>query len=272
MEGDAVGVGFAVGAEHLHAAAGGFPREFRNDATLADSRRTDHADHCPASADGLVEDSAQCGEFPYPSYQGRVVPAPTGISGAQQTIGRDGRVRAFDEYPLGFAEHGGVADQVRGGFADRYPARRRGRFHPLRHAHLNPDGGVAARPGIDITGDDLTGIQADPQSQVDAVEALGFSCQQGHLVLDIERGQAGPKSMILQGNWGTEQCHDAVAGELVHRAAIALHHRRRTVEDRGHDVAEPLRFQRGGQVHGADHIGEQNSHLFVFSRPRLCCH
>ena len=66
----------------------------------------------------------------------------------------------------------------------------------------------------------------------------------------------------------TEHGHDAVAGELVHRAAVALHHRGRTVDQLGHDLAQPLRTDRRGDVHRVHHVGEQDRDLLVLGRCR----
>ena len=55
----------------------------------------------------------------------------------------------------------------------------------------------------------------------------------------------------------------AVAGELVHRAAVPLHHRRAAVDQLGHDLAQPLRPDRRRDVHRMHHVGEQHRHLLV---------
>ena len=63
----------------------------------------------------------------------------------------------------------------------------------------------------------------------------------------------------------------AVAGELVHRAAVPLHHHRRTVDQLGHDLAQPLRTDRRRDVHRMHHIGEQHRHLLVLRRSSGLC-
>ncbi len=40
-----------------------------------------------------------------------------------------------------------------------------------------------------------------------------------------------------------------------------LHHRGRTVDQLGHDLAQPLRTHRAGDLHRTHHIGEQHRHL-----------
>ena len=156
---------------------------------------------------------------------------------------------------------------MRGGFADHDPARRRGRFHPLGHPHLDPDGGVAPGPGVDFAGDHLAGIQADPQPQVDAVAAVRLRRPARHLVLDVEGGPAGPKSVVLQRDRRAEHRHDAVAGELVDRAAIAL-----TTAPSGRtprtDLAQPLGSD-GRREPSSAHVGEQHGHLLVLGAAAL---
>jgi hypothetical protein len=53
-----------------------------------------------------------------------------------------------------------------------------------------------------------------------------------------------------------EHRHGPVTGKLAGRALIALHHHRRAVDQRGHDLAQPLRTNQRGDVHRVDHIGE----------------
>jgi hypothetical protein len=46
------------------------------------------------------------------------------------------------------------------------------------------------------------------------------------------------------------------------RAAVALDDSRRKLDEFGHDFAQPLRTDRGRDLHRAHHIREQNSDLF----------
>src|ERR1700749_2109493 len=62
---------------------------------------------------------------------------------------------------------------------------------------LSP-GGVAPRtPGADLAGNHLTGVDADPQTQVDRVTSLDFVRQQCDLSLDAQRRQAGAWRGVL---------------------------------------------------------------------------
>ena len=55
--------------------------------------------------------------------------------------------------------------------------------------------------------------------------------------------------MILQRDWRPEQRHDAVAGELVDRAAEALHHDDANIEKLGHHLAQSLGTHGRCKVH-----------------------
>ena len=75
-----------------------------------------------------------------------------------------------------------------------------------------------------------------------------LSGQPGGLLLDAQRRKTSADSVILQRHRRTEQRHDPVAGELVHRAAITLHYRRSAVDQVGHDLAQSLRPDGRGDV------------------------
>ena len=70
--------------------------------------------------------------------------------------------------------------------------------------------------------------------------------------------------MVLHGYRRAEHRHDPVAGELVHRAPVTVHHLGAAVDQFGHDFAQPLRTNGRGDVHGMHHVGEQHRYLLVF--------
>ena len=149
-------------------------------------------------------------------------------------------LRALDLDQFGISQNHNVIDQSCRRFAEHHPTRRRGRLHALRHADLLTDRGVTRIGRADFAGDHLTRVQPDPQQQLDAVTVVDLGGQLGVLGLNLQRRHACPKSVILQRNRGAEYRHDAVAGELVYRSAVALHHRCRAVEQVAHDLAQPL--------------------------------
>ena len=185
---------------------------------------------------------------------------------AQQPLGRDGLIGTLDLNQLRLAESRCAFNQSRGGRAEHHPTRRSDRLHPLSHPHLLTDGGVTERARTDLTGDHLTRVQAHPQLQVHTVAVLDLDGKPLRLLLHTQRRQAGANGVVLQRHGRAEHRHDPVAGELVHRAAVPLHHRRRTVDQFGHDLAQPLRTDRRRDVHRMHHIGEQHRHLLVLRR------
>ena len=56
--------------------------------------------------------------------------------------------------------------------------------------------------------------------------------------LYIQRRKAGAESVIFQRGRGAEDRHDAVTGELVDGAAIAMHDCGGAVQQVGHDLAQ----------------------------------
>ena len=81
-------------------------------------------------------------------------------------------------------------------------------------------------PRTDFTGNNPARIQTHPQPQIHAVTAPHLSRQPVRLLLDGQRRQARPDRMILQRHRRPEQRHQAITGELRHRAAVPAHHRR----------------------------------------------
>ncbi len=175
------------------------------------------------------------------------------------------RVAAFDMNQLMLTEHDGVARQPGRRFAQHHPVRWRHRLHALGHADFLADGGVSQRPRTDRAGDHLAGIEAYPHPQVQMVEVSDFAGEPLRRFLQAQGRHTGPNRVVLQRYGRAEHGHDAVAGELVHGAAVTLHHRHRAINQLGHDLAQPLGTHRRGDVHRMHHVGEQNSHLLVLA-------
>ncbi len=138
--------------------------------------------------------------------------------------------RPLDLNQLRLAERHIAFNQPRGGRREHHPARRSDRFHPLRHPDLLTNRGVTESSRTDFPGNHLTGVQAHPQLQLHTVPLSDIGGKLLRLLLNPQRRQAGAKSVILQRDWRTEHRHDAVAGETADRAAVALNHHRRKVD------------------------------------------
>jgi hypothetical protein len=95
----------------------------------------------------------------------------------------------------------------------------------------------------------LTGIEPYPHGQFDAVAIADLTCQWGNFLLDTQCGKARPHGVVFQRHRCAEHRHKAIAGELVHRAAVTQHYRRRAIDQLGHDLPQALRTYRRGDVH-----------------------
>ncbi len=182
------------------------------------------------AVDGTLQQALDGGHFPTPTDEiGLSTPASAmAFAHAQQPMGGHRLVGTLDLNHLGFAQSRSALNQSRGRRAEHHPTRRCHRFHPLRHADLLTDGGVTERSRTDLTGDYLTGVKPHPQLQIHTVALLDVDGKPLRLLLNPQGRQTGSNSVILQRYRCTEHRHNPVAGELVHRAAVPLHDRRRS--------------------------------------------
>ena len=89
------------------------------------------------------------------------------------------------------------------------------------------------------TDDHLARVQPDTDLQGRTVLAQHVVSVSGHGLLHAEGGVAGPDGVVLVGDGGAEEGHDAVAHDLIHCALVmvdGLHH---VLED---GIQEVLRF------------------------------
>ena len=208
----------------------------------------------------------QRGEVGVPAHERALVTAHHRAVGLD-TLEPSSRYRfgdALDRHPLDGAEQRRVLDQSRGRCGAQNPARVCGRLHPLGHPDGMPDGGVPAWPETDLACDHLTGVHADPNLQIDVVAPHHVGRQATGQRLDLQCGDARPKSVIFECHGRTEQRHQPVAGELVDRPLVSLDDGRRPVEQLVHDFAQPLGVQGGRQRHRPDDVGEEDGDLLAF--------
>ncbi len=182
---------------------------------------------------------------------------------AQQPTGGHRLIGTLDLNQFRITEHRETINQSRGGRAEHHPTGRSDRLHPLSHPDLLTNGRVSKRPRTDVTGYHLTGVQTQAQTEVQTVTMLDLSRNPVGLLLNVYCGHAGAESVVLQRHRRTEYRHDPVTGELVHRAAVALNHRSTTLDQLGHDLAQPLRTNGCCDVHRMHHVGEQDGDLLV---------
>src|SRR5947209_6644372 len=115
---------------------------------------------------------------------------------------------------------------------------------PSRAATRGAHTGVRA---LDVApeepGDDLAGVDADPQRETHAVLALEVVVQRLDGTLHGERGADRAFGVVLVRQRRAEHGHDRVADVLVDRALVTSDLPRERVEVRGEDPAEVLRIE-----------------------------
>jgi hypothetical protein len=80
-----------------------------------------------------------------------------------------------------------------------------------------------------------------------------------------QRRVAGALRVIFVRDRCAEERHDAVAGELVHRAFEPMHAVGEDGNEALHDVMPFLRIELLGELHRALHVGEQHGHLLALA-------
>jgi hypothetical protein len=93
------------------------------------------------------------------------------------------------------------------------------------------------RPIIpDRTYYDLTAVEADPNMQGNPLGPLELRGIVFHRGLHGKSGVTGAQGVVLVGDGGAKEGHDAVAQHLVHRALVAVHGRHHVLERRVQEV------------------------------------
>jgi hypothetical protein len=121
-------------------------------------------------------------------------------------------------------------------------------LQPRRHVD-----GVAAHERARFArprGDDVAAVDADPQLEPLVELAHAVSHRQG----GVER----PLGVVLERDRSAECGHDGVAGELLDRAAGALHLLRHRVVEAFEQRARPLRILRVAELCRTDEVGEEH--------------
>ena len=172
MKRDVTGMRLTKGRKHLDTTAAGDLGGLVNQPALADARRSPHTHHTSAATDRSIQDGCDGAHFPLTSHQrGLKATDPPWLRRHPQQPPRGHRILgALDVHHLRLTQHRRTLDQPRRRLTEHYPTRRRHRLHPLRQAHLLTNRGVTPSARTDLTGNDLTGIEAYPQPQVHTVD------------------------------------------------------------------------------------------------------
>ena len=102
----------------------------------------------------------------------------------------------------------------------------------------------------------------------DPVPALGLVAVARDAGQHPERGVAGAQRVVLQGDRGPEERHDAIAHHLVDDAFVRVDRLHHQLEDRIEELPGFLGIAVGQELHGALDVGEEDGHLLALTLDR----
>ena len=134
----------------------------------------------------------------------------------------------------------------------------RGRLQPRRGVHGVTESRVLhPAPGADRADDDGTGLDADTHAEpLHPPGVLDLAGVLGDLLDDPQRRAHRALGIVLVGRRGTEERQDAVAGEVLDRAAERLHGADHARHGVAHDDLELFRVHVFAERGRADQVGE----------------
>src|SRR3989441_4442855 len=137
------------------------------------------------------------------------------------------------------------------------------RRRQLLNAGGEPDdvtlrGVVHAQVIADSADDDLAGVEAHPHREIEPALAPHVFGERPEVARQLERGGAGALGVILVGDRGAEERHDAVAGVLVDGPLVAVDTVREDPEEAIEEAMPFLGIDALGELHRAREIGEED--------------
>ena len=242
--------------------------EFEDQSRLAEAGIADDVDGTEAAGLHHIPMLAQKCELDVAAAQARQAVAALGAetrdAGAERIEPVDlDRLRFPLETPL--AEKSRVDEtfnQIECRLADADRAGRRRSLKARGHVHRIAERAIGHGPAFaDLADDGGPGVDADAQLRPHPVARLELAVQAPHALLDVEGGAAGPERRVLHGNRRPEHGHDAVAGKVLHHAAVGLDRFALLANDAPGELehgffAETLAHH--GEVH---HVGEHHGQM-----------
>ena len=237
---------------------------------LAPQPRLAHArlaDHRRQVGPGLAHDATvgrdQELELVLPSHQRGLAPgdASPGRLGGQQADGLPGRDRLGLALEVERADLA-VVDRVAGGaigaLADGHRLGATGGLQARGHV----DGVAGDRVGVaHRAGQDLAGVHAHPQREVDVVLRARLGVDLLHRLLHAQGGADRALGVVLVGHRRAEQGHDVVADVLVDGAAVALDLLAQAPQEALDHRLEGLGVEALGHRGVAGEVGEEDGDL-----------
>jgi hypothetical protein len=233
------------------------------EARLADAGLADDAHDLAATGPGVVERLVKLLELRGAPDEPRQPPRRRGLEaradggGADELVQLDrigealhrrGAERADLDMALGQRQRvGGEENRARIGEL----LHARGQVGGLPHRRV-----VHAEVAADGAHDHVTRVQSHPDPHGDALSPAHLLGVALHRLLHPQCGVAGADRVILVGQGGAEQGHDAVAHDLVDRALVAMHRRHHELDHRLEHPPRLLGIAVGEQLQGALEVGE----------------
>jgi hypothetical protein len=246
--------------------------DFEAEPALSRPRLADDAHHLTVSRNGSLEGGLQPGHLATAADEFR-----------ETSRARDIEPGAYRTRPFELADVERLADalhlhraeitetEVAGDQAGRRLGEEHGSglgelFHSLREPHGVPLRRVVHAEIIaDPSDDHLARIEAHADEEVQAAgdaELVGVVAEG---VAQVKCGPARALGVVLVGDRGAEERHDAVAGVLVYRALEAVHALGEEGEKAVHDPVPLFGVELLGKLHRALHVGEEDRHLLALA-------
>ena len=245
------------------AAPAGDGGELLDQARLADAGLAAHIDQLAGvRISQRIERAFELPQLGAPPDQRRRLPR---LFGAQAVDAPDPN-RPAEAAHLHFADKAGVddvGDRIVHRLGDERLAGFRHVLEPRREIHrIAGDGVVLPRPAAHAGSDDLAAGDAD----MDIERMPELAAEFGDGGMDLERGAHGALGIVAVRHGGAEHAHDAVAGVLVHAAAIRGDEAVHDVEEARQQRVVLFGVERCAQPRVAGDIGKQGRDLAALAR------
>ena len=258
--------------EHAPAARALRAAELVHEPALADPGLADHGHDLAAPGPGLFEGGAEPVHLRLAPHEPREAAGRRSLeprarpTGSHQLVDIHGRREAAHAHGaegprlhVALGEGQGVGgDEDRAG--DRHLLHAPGEVGGLSHRRV-----VHMQVAADRAHDDLAGVDAHPHLDGHALSTPHLVGVAPHGFLQAQRRVARAHRVVLVGERGAEEGHDAISQHLVHGALVlvnGVHHER---EDRVEKGARLLGIPVGEQLGRALEVGEEHGDLLALS-------
>src|SRR4029450_1894926 len=146
-------------------------------------------------------------------------------------------------------------------------------WRQLLHPGGEPDdvslrGVVHAQVVADPPHDDLAGVQAHPPRELEPALAPHAFGERAELARQIQGGRAGALRVVLVGDGGAEERHDAVAGVLVDGSLVSVNATRKDPEQAIEQAMPILGIDALRELHRAHDVGEEDGDQLALAPER----